>query len=374
MCLAPRYPDIKENLGASTTVFGLLAGSGAIGAISSQLTIGHVIHRLGVYKVLISSTFATYILMAILVEASNPWIFLITNTLCGFSWSAYHISINAQALHHQGETGVKILPRLHGLWSTGALATLLIAILVSSRVSLNWHLLPLIALVFIFTLRAINRLRPKLLAGNEVTEDDEVVTFRRMISSFSVDWVVSLGFLCALMLEVAMGDWSAILAKREFGVSNSAAVIPFFAFMSAIILGRFSFNRIKGDRSDTQIVKPFVICGGLAFIIGLFIGLELKTISLALGYAIFSAGCFLAGFGLSFIGPLFFGYASARSQKPHGVAIAELGAMNQTLTLISRAVIAVVAGATSLPIAMIIPGVALVLTAFFIAAASQPRK
>jgi len=374
MCLAPRYPDIKENLGASTTVFGLLAGSGAIGAIASQLTIGHVIHRLGVYKVLLSSTFATYILLAILVEASNPWIFLIANMLCGFCWSAYHISINAQALHHQSETGVKILPRLHGLWSTGALTTLAIAILVSSRVSLNWHLLPLIGLVFIFTLRAISRLRPKLLAGNEVTEDDEVVTFRRMISSFSVDWVVSLGFLCALMLEVAMGDWSAILAKRQFGVSNSIAVIPFFAFMSAIIVGRFSFNRIKGDRSDAQIVKPFVICGGFAFITGLFVGLELKEVNLMLGFAVFSAGCFLAGFGLSFIGPLFFGYASARSTKPHGVAIAELGAMNQILTLISRAVIAVVAGATSLPIAMLIPGVALLLTAFFVVAASQPRK
>jgi hypothetical protein len=48
--------------------------------------------------------------------------------------------------------------------------------------------------------------------------------------------------------------------------------------------------------------------------------------------------------------------------------------MNQVLTFIGRGVISVVAGATTLPIAMTIPGVMLILVAFFVAAASQPRK
>ena len=68
-------------------------------------------------------------------------------------------------------------------------------------------------------------------------------------------------------------------------------------------------------------------------------------------------GFFLCGIGISFIGPLFFGYASARSDKPGGVAVAELGALNQILTFIGRGVISVVAGATTLPLAMTIPGV-----------------
>ena len=85
-------------------------------------------------------------------------------------------------------------------------------------------------------------------------------------------------------------------------------------------------------------------------------------------------GIFLAGIGISFIGPVFFGYASARSDKPGGVAVAELGALNQVLTFAGRAVISVVAGAVSLPVAMTIPGVMLILVVFFVAAASQPRK
>jgi MFS family permease len=374
MCLAPRLPDIKANLDVSTTYFGFLMSTGSIGAFSAQLTMGHIVHRLGVYKVLIFSATATYITLGILIELHNPEIYLLVNVLCGFAWASYHIAINAQALHRQAESGVQIIPMLHGLWSAGAVATAFIALLISSSVSLNWHIYPLIIIVYILKLRAIKRLRPVLLAGNEVTEADEIVTFRKMISSFSIDWVVSIGFLCALMLEVAVGDWVTILARQEFGVSKSVAVVPYFLFMGAMILGRLNYNRIKGNRSDKEMVQPFVVMGGTVFLISLALSMQLKESNVYLGFAVFCLGTLLTGIGISFVGPLFFGYASARSDKPGGVAVAELGALNQVLTFIGRGVISVVAGAVSLPIAMTIPGVMLIFVAFFVAAASQPRK
>jgi MFS family permease len=374
MCLAPRLPDIKANLDVSTTYFGFLMSTGSIGAFSAQLTMGHIVHRLGVYRVLIFSATATYITLGILIELHNPEIYLLVNVLCGFAWASYHIAINAQALHRQAESGVQIIPMLHGLWSAGAVATAFIALLISSSVSLNWHIYPLIIIVYILKLRAIKRLRPVLLAGNEVTEADEIVTFRKMISSFSIDWVVSIGFLCALMLEVAVGDWVTILARQEFGVSKSVAVVPYFLFMGAMILGRLNYNRIKGNRSDKEMVQPFVVMGGTVFLISLALSMQLKESNVYLGFAVFCLGTLLTGIGISFVGPLFFGYASARSDKPGGVAVAELGALNQVLTFIGRGVISVVAGAVSLPIAMTIPGVMLIFVAFFVAAASQPRK
>ena len=374
MCLAPRLPDIKANLDVSTTYFGFLMSTGSIGAFSAQLTMGHIVHRLGVYKVLIFSATATYITLGILIELHNPEIYLLVNVLCGFAWASYHIAINAQALHRQAESGVQIIPMLHGLWSAGAVATAFIALLISSSVSLNWHIYSLIIIVYILKLRAIKRLRPVLLAGNEVTEADEIVTFRKMISSFSIDWVVSIGFLCALMLEVAVGDWVTIMARQEFGVSKSLAVVPYFLFMGAMILGRLNYNRIKANRSDKEMVQPFVVMGGTVFLISLALSMQLKESNVYLGFAVFCLGTLLTGIGISFVGPLFFGYASARSDKPGGVAVAELGALNQVLTFIGRGVISVVAGAVSLPIAMTIPGVMLIFVAFFVAAASQPRK
>lgn len=374
MCLAPRLPDIKANLDVSTTYFGFLMSSGSIGALASHLTMGHIVHRLGVYKVLIVSATATYVSVGVLIELTNPIVYLIVNILSGFSWASYHIAINAQALHRQSETGVHIIPMLHGLWSAGAVTTAFIALLISSSVSLNWHIYPLIATVYVLKLRSINRSRPILLQGNEVTEADEVVTLRKMISSFNIDWVVSLGFLCALMLEVSIGDWATILARQEFDVSKSVAVIPYFLFMGAMIMGRLGYHRFKGERSDKEIVQPFAVMGGTIFLTSLGLSLQLRETNLVLAFSIFCLGFFLCGIGISFIGPLFFGYASARSNKPGGVAVAELGALNQILTFIGRGVISVVAGVTSLPLAMTIPGIMLIFVAFFVAAASQPNK
>ena len=374
MCLAPRLPDIKANLNVSTTYFGFLMSSGSIGALSAHLTMGHIVHRLGVYKVLIYSSIATYVTLGILVVLHNAEIYLIINIICGFAWASYHIAINAQALHRQSESGTQIIPMLHGLWSAGAVATAFIALLISSFVSLNWHIFPLIITVFILKMRAISRLHPILLQGHEVTEADEVVGFRTMLSSFTIDWVVSLGFLCALMLEVAAGDWATILARQEFGVSKSLVVIPYFLFMGAMIIGRLSFNRLRGDRSDKELVQPLAVMGGTVFLTSLGLSLQLKDSNLYLGFSILCIGFFITGIGISIIGPLFFGYASARSDKPGGVAVAELGALNQVLTFIGRGVISVVAGAATLPIAMVIPGVMLILVVFFVAAASQPRR
>jgi len=373
MCLAPRLPDIKANLDVSTTYFGFLMSSGSIGALSAHLTMGHIVHRLGVYKVLIVSATVTYLTVGILIELKNAEIYLLINIICGFAWASYHIAINAQALHRQSETGVQIIPMLHGLWSAGAVTTAFIALLISSSVSLNWHIYPLIIIVYLLKLRAINRSRPLLLQGNEVTEADEVVTFRKMITSISIDWVVTLGFLCALMLEVSIGDWATILASQEFEVSKSVAVIPYFLFMGAMIMGRLSYQRFKGDRTDKEIVQPFAVMGGTIFLTALGLSLQLREINMTFAFSIFCLGFFLSGIGISFIGPLFFGYASARSDKPGGVAVAELGALNQVLTFIGRGVISVVAGVASLPMAMIIPGVMLIFVAFFVAAASKPR-
>ena len=374
MCLAPRLPEIKANLGVSTTFFGFLMSSGSIGAVTAHITMGHVVHRLGVYRVLIVSSVFTYLSIGILIQLHNPWIYLVVNILSGFAWASYHISINAQALHRQSEDGGQIIPMLHGMWTAGAVSTAFIAILISSSVSLHWHIYPLIIFVFLMKMRSIHRLRPLLLQGNEVTDDDEIITLKKMITGFSIDWVVSLGFLCALMLEVSMGDWVTILARQEFEVSKSMAVIPYFLFMTSMIIGRISFQRLKGERSDKEIVQPLVVMAGTVFLISLFLGMHFHQNSPKLGYALFCLGVAITGIGISFVGPLFFGYASARSPKPGGVAIAELGALNQVLTFIGRGVISVVAGVMSLPIAMTIPAVMLIGVAFFVAAASQPRK
>ncbi|MFM9099304.1 MAG: hypothetical protein ACKOOJ_03175, partial [Actinomycetota bacterium] len=69
--------------------------------------------------------------------------------------------------------------------------------------------------------------------------------------------------------------------------------IPYFLFMSSMIIGRLTYSRIKGDRSDTEMVQPFVVMGGVIFLTSLFLGLELKETNLYLGYTSFCNGSLL---------------------------------------------------------------------------------
>jgi MFS family permease len=77
MCLAPRLPDIKANLDVSTSYFGFLMSTGSIGALSAQLVMGHIVHRLGVYRVLIYSSTLTYLTLGILIELKSAPIYFV---------------------------------------------------------------------------------------------------------------------------------------------------------------------------------------------------------------------------------------------------------------------------------------------------------
>ena len=65
MSWIPRFPDIKAQLGLTNGQFGSVISLGNLGGFISLLTIGHVVHKLGSYKVLVASTTALYILSLI---------------------------------------------------------------------------------------------------------------------------------------------------------------------------------------------------------------------------------------------------------------------------------------------------------------------
>ena len=55
MAWVPRFPEVRENLKLENGAFGSLMSTGSIGAFFGLLTVGHIIHRVGVKKVTIVS-------------------------------------------------------------------------------------------------------------------------------------------------------------------------------------------------------------------------------------------------------------------------------------------------------------------------------
>jgi MFS family permease len=55
MAWLPRFPEIKLNLGLENGAFGSLMSAGSIGAFFGLLTVGHIIHKYGAFRVTITS-------------------------------------------------------------------------------------------------------------------------------------------------------------------------------------------------------------------------------------------------------------------------------------------------------------------------------
>lgn len=364
MSLAPRLPDIKANLNIPNGQFGTLIGSGALGALVSQFFTGHIVHRFGARKPLTASVLLLYGTLAAMVHIHSPFLYFIVNVINGASWSMYHISINAQGLHRQKHSERQILPMMHGLWTAGAITATILAFLVADHIGVAVHIDSICAFNFVVTLAIIYSMRDSFLVGNESTSDEGAVTIKQMFSQFRINWVVSIGFLCSLMLEISLGDWSTIYTREHLNVSKSIAVIPYFFFMSAMVFGRLNYNRFRSRWSEQTLLRYFPLLGGIGFIIPFIITqfiAEHKTLALT----VMIIGFICGGVGSSFIAPLYFVIVGRNTEKPGGVAVAELGAVHQVLAFMTRIGIAWVAQLSSLSAALFIPATLLIIASFF---------
>ena len=368
MTLGPRMPDIKYNLGVSNGTFGVLLSSGSIGALVSLLTMGHIVHRIGVRSVLVFSTITMYGTLAIMVHLHNPVIYLILNLMCGASWSSYHIAVNAQAFHRQKDSGQTIIPFMHGFWTAGALGSAIVASLVAQTIPITWHVDTLVTVDFIVTMFVIYLLRDVLLQGREITDSDGVVTLKDIAKSFKIDWFISIAVLCSQSLETMLGTWGSIFAREEIGVNASLAVLPYIFFMGGMIFGRISFGSLSKHWSEQWLIRIFPLVGGLTFAIFMYTGYLISKNHQLLGFVIVDFAFLVGGVGISFLGPLFLAIAGRRSDRPSGVIVAEIGALNQFLNFAAQVVLAWTIHLIGLPMMLVIPALMLAAVTFFAAA------
>ena len=358
----PRFPEVKAQLSLTNGQFGTVISVGALGGILLLLIGGHIVHRFGTTIVMAVSAVGFLLSIGTIVHVTSVPLFLILNVLIGATISGFHIAINSQVLHDQEMSGQILVPRTAGAWSSGALAGILLAGYLTSRVSLVMHIdiSLLVAGVGIFIL--IFRIRPFELAGT--TAKDNSYQLRTVFKSFEINWMVSIGNLLGVQLEFSAGDWATIYSKENLGFSAGAATIPYIIFICAMILGRLTFHKFLEKYSMTSLMKVGGLVGGGSFITGILLSDRLSVNHPSLAFVIVSMGFAISGFCSSFMGPMFMNIANQQSKSPGGVVIGQLGVVNSALTFLVKAVIAWTAQWLSLPIALIIPGAMLMAVMF----------
>ncbi|CAN2181093.1 MFS_MosC_like domain containing protein [Candidatus Nanopelagicaceae bacterium] len=373
MAWVPRFPEVKAHLGLQNGAFGSLMSTGSIGAFFGLLTVGHIIHRFGAFRVTVISIGLLFTSLGLLVHVQSSFIFLILNILFGFGITAVHVCLNSQGFHFLERSKINLITSTAGYWSAGSLATAIVSGFLVGRVSLITHIDVLCAVLAISMIAIVIRLKSVLLESNTDSESD--YSIKQIFTGFRIDWPVSLGMACVVYLEFALGDWGTIFTKDRLDVSGGLSTAPFIIFTAMMIVGRLLVHRLQERNPIDLLVKRAALLAGLGFgsliITATVLPASLKWWS----YGLFILAFAIAGLGSSFAGPAFFAAANRRSSQPSAVVVGQFGVVNNVLLFGIKWIVAWTIQFTgSIALAMMIPTVMMLATVFFVSSLKADSK
>lgn len=364
MAWVPRFPEVKANLGLSNGAFGSILTTGAIGAFTGLLTVGHIVHKVGVRTVMIAATTLLYSAFVAIVHVHSAPLFIILNIAIAFGITATHVSINAQGFHIQERSKANVVVSSAGYWSAGALCTAILSGFLVGHIGLAAHISSLAVFSAIVTLVIVAQFGSTLVPPNEHPETD--YSIKDIFTTFHFDWRVSFGLACAVYLEFAIGDWGTIFTKERLGVSAGLSTLPYIVFTVFMIIGRLSIQHLTARYQLHQLARVLTLVAGIGFVTTISIATHLPAEAIWTSYALFLLAFALAGIGSSILGPTFTAAANRRSPNPSAVVVGQLGVANNVITTVLKWLVAGIIGATgSIAMAMMIPGVLMIIAAFF---------
>jgi MFS family permease len=358
----PRLPEIKANLHLTNGQFGTILSLGVIGSVLSLLTAGHLVHRYGTRRALLVSATLLFGSISLIGHMNSVWQFIIVTIAFGAGVSAFNISVNAQAFHEQESDGAILIPRMHGMWSAGALSTVIISGFLAGRVSLGVHLDVLAATGYMVILILISNFKDAFMVGSVTV--DRPLSIRRPFASFHVNWALALGLFGATGLEGATGDWITVFSKQELHMGVGISTLPYLLFVVAMIVGRLSVHRLAARVSIDRLVKVLPIYAGATFMVCTNLGLLVSRSHPLIGFALVVVGTFIAGLGLSFLAPTFVDAANRMTSIPGGIVLGQLSLVNASAIFFLKQAIAWTAQLTSIAVALIIPSLMLIAASF----------
>jgi MFS family permease len=371
MSLAPRTPDLKANLAVNNGTFGTLLSAASLGSIVMLLIGGQIVHTIGAKKALQIGSLVVTISFTILVHTQSSIVFLITNIIAGAGISIYHIASSGHSLHRQDEVGRTIVPKLHGAWAIGAMSTAAIAFAISTHVSIAWHITSLVISTWLVTQFCIYKLSSTFPPKPDADDAYQLTSMKQF--KFKINWLLSIGFFCASILEFTVADWATLFGKEELGMGASIATLSYLIYLVGLIIGRFSIGWALNHQSERFWIKTGGGVGGIGFIAALIISTAIVDLNKNLAFAIAFLGFFLAGLGCSAMAPMFFSIAGRLSDGRNALAVAQLSFVNTFAIYVAKTALAWVAQLTSITVALMFTGLIMSLLIYFGKVGSNQR-
>lgn len=292
--LLARYAEVKDTLGLSPALFGVMVvGLGLGGALAVHLP-GVISRRIGVAR---SAGFGTAWIGAALVLATggvaigNPWLVLVALIAAGTGDAVVDVAQNSQGLRVQAAYRRSLLNSMHAGWSVGAAlggAVGTVAAMASMPLLMHMSVWAGLCILAMAISAHFFLPEPQATAPASVPAESPTTTRRLSWRTWKILLPLAIVALAGISVEEIGNNWSAVLLATERGMSASAAGVGLTVLLGAQFIGRLLGDWVidrLGDRQALLISLSAVVLGLLTAA-----WTPIIWISLA-GFAVAGLGC-----------------------------------------------------------------------------------
>ncbi|MBB3085395.1 MFS transporter [Geodermatophilus sabuli] len=341
--LVPRLPEVKAQLGLSSTALGAALAAAPLGALLAGLSSAALMRRFGSGRVASSGLVLLGITVWTVSVAPN-WLGLAAALLVmGALDAVIDVAQNAHGLRVQRLYQRSILNAFHGVWSIGAVAG---GLLGSAAAGLDVPLVAQLtgtAVVFGAVALVVSR---ALLPGPDEPESTAGTAPReRPRRRAAIPALAVLGVLavCGAVVEDAGSSWSALYLRTELDAGAATAGLGFVALSVAMTVGRLTGDRVVDRFGQRRVARA----GGALAAVGTGLALALPSIPTTL------AGFALAGLGVATLVPAVYHAADELPGLPHGLGLTVINWLLRIGFLLSPPLVGALADAFDLRVALV---------------------
>ena len=331
----PHIPAVKARHAISDGELGMVLLSMAVGAVCALPIAGWLVGRAG--SRLMTSAAAIALCLALPLPLVSPNVFWLSLSLLvlGACNATLDVSMNAQAVAVERGYGRAIMSSCHGLFSVGGLVGAGVAGgVLAAGVSDLAHVTGT-SIACLITLACC---LPWLVASS-VRDSSPGGAFARPTRG-----LLGLGALafCGLLVEGAMGDWSAVYLRDTLGSSAAVAAAGFAAFSLTMAAGRFGGDPLVARFGAGSVLRASSAVAAVGLAVALAIGRPTPGI----------VGCGLVGLGIANVIPILFSAAGRMPGTQTGTALAAVATMGYCGFLAGPPVIGLAAEVSDLRVAL----------------------
>ncbi|MEZ5219425.1 MAG: MFS transporter [Ilumatobacteraceae bacterium] len=282
-----RFPEIRDRIGVSIGVWGLLLTTAGVFGITASLVAGRLVERIGTRRIMMLGSVGTVGTLLLIGAATTPVVFVLGLLVFGISDVNIDIAMNLQGSWISARKRVPVMNRLHGTWSLGALVGGLGASRAAAAgLSLPAHFVIVVVLSTVILAWSTRSLLPTDEHGHADAPLPGAAPAPRSTRFGPLTMLVGAG-MAAIVLEMAGMEWATFRLSDDFFTSDATASLGFVAFMAGMTVSRVSGDFVQHRFGRAVLHWASVVLASVGIVVATLVPHELLVLA---GFLVLGSG------------------------------------------------------------------------------------